>query len=381
MNGITVAILALSIGIVLSCGNEPDAVGADNHAYEARNGISLDTLSKWKLYAESSDNGLWEGDSAHNLLLDRVAILGDEEDLTPPFFNALYLHIVGDTLMIADQSTQELVCMRPNGEILWKAGESGEGPGHFHGIGTIASAGDWISVANTGLGRIDFFSTSGVFTTTISIETPEDLIALSDSTLAVLSGTQQGGVIHIIHVDSGHIRSFGEIEEDPEMTLDSRFKDNLRGVFIPPDLLAFVSRYEHRLYIFNIETEEPVFAGVRDLPSEPSKPYRRYNEETGIQSTVMFPSVGGIFRGPEGMINVVVDEYQNDGSLLHGNRYINYAPVTIIDRYDSNGQYLDSYCLPDSGISWVRMLHDDKLVGRQQGTGIVMIYEQFEGGH
>ncbi|MCD4775388.1 MAG: hypothetical protein K8S15_04965 [Candidatus Aegiribacteria sp.] len=381
MNGIPITILVFSIAIVLSCGNEPDTISTGNHEYEVRNGISLDTLLKWKLYAESSDDGLWEGDSAHYILFDRVAILGDEEDSTPPFYNALYLHTMGDTLLIADQATQELVCMRPNGEMLWKAGESGEGPGHFHGIGTIASAGDWIAVANTGLGRIDFFSNSGVFTTTISIETPEDLIALSDSTLAVLSGTQQGGVIHIIHVDSGHIRSFGEIEGDSEMTLDSRFRDNLRGVFIPPDMIAFISRYEHRLHIFNLETEEPIFTGVRDLPSEPAKPYRSFNEETGIQSTVMFPSVGGVFRGPEGMINVVVDEYQNDGSLLHSNRYINYAPVTIIDRYDSNGEYLDSYCLPDSGISWVRMLHDHQLVGRQQGTGMVMIYEQFEEVH
>ncbi len=47
---------------------------------------------------------------------------------TPPFYNALYLHTMGDTLMIADQVTQELVCMRPNGEVLWKkAGKSGEG--------------------------------------------------------------------------------------------------------------------------------------------------------------------------------------------------------------------------------------------------------------
>ena len=66
-------------------------------------------LSKWKLYAESSDDGLWEGDSAHYLLFDRVAILGDEENLTPPFYNARYLHTMGDTLLITDEATQELV--------------------------------------------------------------------------------------------------------------------------------------------------------------------------------------------------------------------------------------------------------------------------------
>lgn len=371
------AVLLFSLVLQISCGDEPSAsVAAVPTEYELSNGVSLDTLSKWKLHAESSDEGLWEGDSTHYLLFDRVSVLGGEEDITPPFYYALYFHVTGDTILLADRSTQELVCMLSSGEILWKAGESGEGPGHFHGIGTIASDSDWISVANTGLGRVDFFSREGVCTHTQSIEKPEDLIKLTDSTLVVLSGTQPGGLVHILHVDSGLVRSFGEIECDSRMTFDFSFKDNLRGVLLSPDLLAVISRYEHRLFIFNLETEELIFDGRRNLPSEPAEPYRDYNKETGMMSTVMFPSIGGVFSGPEGMVNIVVDEYQSDGSLLNSNRYMDYPPLTVIDRYNHDGEYLDSYCLPDSGVSWIRLFPDGKYIGRQQSTGILIIYKQ-----
>ncbi len=373
-------ILVFTITLSIACNSQTDTIVVLNQpGYEEVNGISLDTLSKWKLYAESSDEGLWEGESNHYILLNRVITLGGEEDLTPPFYTALNLYAKGDTILLADKATQELVCMNPEGEVFWKAGEQGEGPGHFHGIGSIASGSNWIAVANTGLNRIDFFTHSGEFITTESIDNPEDLIALSDTTFVVLSGDHQTGILHIFHADSGLTRSFGQIEPDSSMTMGFHFRDNLRGVFIPPDIIAVISRYEHRLYIFNLHTEEPVFAGVRDLPCNPAPPYRNYNEETGHLTTIMFPSISGVFKGPEGMINIVVDEYMSDGSLLHSNRHNNYAPVTVIDRYDLTGAYLDSYCFPDSGIYNARILKDGRFLGAQQGTGKVFLYEQLEG--
>lgn len=102
-------IFVLTIALVPACGNQPDAIAVtDNQEYEAENGISQDTLSKWKLYAESSDEGLWEGDSNHYLLLNRVATPGGEEDITPPFYTAANLYTKGDTLLFADKATQAL---------------------------------------------------------------------------------------------------------------------------------------------------------------------------------------------------------------------------------------------------------------------------------
>jgi len=371
------AFLIIIIALALACGNQPDAITVINlPGYETVNGISPDSLWKWKLYAESSDDGLWEGDLSHYVILNRTASLGGEDDLTPPFYNVLNMHTMGDTIMVADRATQELVCMTPEGDVLWKAGASGEGPGHFHGIGGIVSGGNWLAVGNTGLNRIDIFTKTGEFTEAFSIDTPEDLVAISDTTFAVISGSRDNGVISIVNPASGLIRSFGTIEADSVMTFNMIFTDNLRGTFIPPNIIAVISRYEHKLFIFNLDTEEQVFAGIRNLTSDPARPYRNFNEETGNITTICFPSISSVFKGPEGMINVVVDEYQSDGTLLHGNRNNNYAPVTVIDRYDPTGTYLDSYCIPDSGIYWMRMLDDGRFVGAQQGTGRIFIYEQ-----
>ena len=362
--------------IALSCGNQPERPSAFNiPGYEAANGISPDTLWKWKLYSESSDLGLWEEDPSHYILLNRIVSLGDENDLNPPFYNAVKLHTTNDTVFVADQATQELVCMTTRGEVFWKAGESGEGPGHFHGIGSIVSGNNWLAVANTGLHRIDLFTKAGEFTTTIPIDTPEDLVAISDTSFAVVSGSREHHLITIMHPDSGETRSFGTYQADSTMTYNMNFRDNLRGTFIPPNKIAIISRYEHKLFIYNLDTEEQLYAGIRNLPSNPARPYRNYNQETGNLTTICFPSISGTFTGPEGMINVIVDEYMSDGSLLHSNRNNNYAPVTVIDRYDPTGAYLDSYCIPDSGIYWVRMLADGRITGAQQGTGMVFIYE------
>ncbi len=209
MNSLILIISILVLSMLFSCEEDRDeAQGARSYdEYEQNTGIPLDTLEKWTAYVQSSDEGLWEDDPDHSLILGRVAALGGENDLSPPFYDPLYIHVISDTLLIADQATQELVCMNSSGELFWKAGDIGEGPGHFHGIGTMANAGNLIAVANTGLDRIDIFTCSGEFSRTISIQSPEDLIGVSDSTIIVLSGTEPNGDVHLVNLNTGEFDS------------------------------------------------------------------------------------------------------------------------------------------------------------------------------
>ncbi len=50
------------------------------------------------------------------------------------------------------------------------------------------------------------------------------------------------------------------------------------------------------------------------------------------------------------------------------------ATVTMLDRFSTNGQYLDSYCLPDSEISIVSYNGNGYMVAIQSPTGTIFGY-------
>ena len=91
---------------------------------------------------------------------------------------------------------------------------------------------------------------------------------------------------------------------------------------------------------------------------------------------MFFPIGGNIFLGSEGMLNVVVCNYMEDGSFLSNPDYLDFAPVTAIDRYNWDGDYLDSYCLPDSCINYVSKLSSNKYVAINFAEGILCLFEE-----
>ncbi len=53
--------------------------------------------------------------------------------------------------------------------------------------------------------------------------------------------------------------------------------------------------------------------------------------------------------------------------------------VTAVDRYDWDGSYLDSYCLPDTSINYVAGLPDGRVVARNFAEGIICQLELIHG--
>ncbi|MCK5134005.1 MAG: hypothetical protein KAR40_17885 [Candidatus Sabulitectum sp.] len=67
----------------------------------------------------------------------------------------------------------------------------------------------------------------------------------------------------------------------------------------------------------------------------------------------------------------------DDGSFISDPEYLDFAPVTAVDRYDWDGNYLDSYCLPDSCINFVSSLNNNKLVAMNFAEGVLCLFERY----
>jgi len=338
-----------------------------------------DTVSKWEAFAESSSEGIWEGNSNHDLSFQWIDVYGGEEDIDPAFYTADYFTVSGDSLFISDDPGQRLVCMTLDGTVRWRAGELGEGPGYFLGIGRTAVSDEYIAICNNAACAIDLYSREGQYIRRLSpISSPQDVEFLSDTTLIVFSKSEPGGDCHLMDINTGNIiESFGDGEW--EVVALNRSARDLNGIVsIDGRRVAYISPFEYKLIIYDIETFELIFRGARALPSATHSPSEMIEEADGTRRGLLFPIPGVVFLGPENMVNITIPKYMNDGELLHDEGPYDFAPVTIVDRYNWDGDYLDSYCVPESILTDMFYSLDYGLFARQGGTEVIHRFEVYQ---
>ena len=372
MKLITVAITLIAL---ISCrGVSEEESRTTDSCEEVLVDSTLEVCREWVEYLESSDDGLWERDTEHCLEYRNLGPFVSGDDLEPAVYTPFALCSAGDTIFVTDYGPRKIVAFNSTGEVLWKIGGQGEGPGLFANMSTLAVSNRYLAVLNYALGRIDFFLRDGSYSHSISIALPQDIVTIDDTTFAVGSSSQPGGDIHILNSESGITESFGEAElieyrDIPRMDL-------MRLCYGDNGRLAIFNRYEGLLVIYDMNSEECIYRGSRNYPATPSPP-RVYRSESGEERLLKFPIGGNAFLGPEGMLNVVLCNYMDDGSFISDPEYLDVAPVTAIDRYDWDGNYLDSYCLPDSSISFVAMLPDvGGIVAINYAEGILYYMEK-----
>lgn len=293
-----------------------------------------DTLSQWVSWAESSDDGLWAGEDRVRLIhLDKYT--GDESGI---YFNPSTIAYHDGYIYVADQNQETIICMDASDkQNTWQYGEPGEGPGHFSGIGHIAVSDSSVFVGNMQNGRIEIFSRDGDYQGNLALACPYDMAIISDSLLAVAS-IAEGDLITLINIRSNEkFGSFGEWQTDLETNIMYSNK-NLFVCVLGDSLLAVASFYESNVRIFNIYTEEMVSEFYRTIPFtiEPNDP--------------------GMFR-----IHIVDICAYNDSILCvalapvtHNRMPINQdnidelAEITVYDRYSLDGEYLDSFIIPEN---------------------------------
>jgi hypothetical protein len=320
--------------------------------------VHPDTLDKWATWAMRTDDGLWEYNPEHSVNLELVSTYGGEDLLNPPFYKVNWMHITGDTLFVSDQAQETLVCMGLDGSFYWSYGEEGEGPGHFCYIGGIDTGSGWVAVCNTYGDRVEILNRSGERISLITVSNPQDVIALSDSTIAVLSKAEHGGNVQVYQLPDSLLYSFGR----PEWTHSGiRANSDLAGMLVG-DTLIVTSRFCNQIFFFYLEDRTVSDNFAREYPTE-------YETTRG---GVAWSVMGQPFLGIDSTICVELSSFSADAEFKVTNiPFEEWAPVTIIDRYDYTGNYLDSFCIPVRGGSHCIYTDDDELFVRQYSTSTI----------
>ena len=352
----------------VECRILPDSLGS----------VPIDTISKWNEFATSSVYP--DIDPLLNQpVIELVnSIGGDIESLeVPVFFLPGYIAHSGDTLFVADISTEELISVNTSGELLWKTGAPGEGPGLFSGIGRLEVHNGEVYVCNNGNSRVDIFSMDGVYRHTISIIRPQDIISVNDSLIVILTRAETGGDCHLFSTKSdSFVHSFGA-GNWAEIMQTSSSAGGLYGEMLSDSLLVYGAQDQSECYINNVYTGIKKAELSRIMPADPFKPETMEND--GRTLSLWVPITGDLFISNDGTINVVFPTYMHDGTFMHPlEQDRNFAPVTIIDKYSHEGEYLYSWSLPDSLFGEVEMLDDGSILTRQLATATVFIYQTID---
>ncbi|MCK4807544.1 MAG: hypothetical protein KAT09_07845 [Candidatus Aegiribacteria sp.] len=339
-------ITGVSISIFLSvmsfaCGKNP---APETETLETETAVEQpDTLAQWVSWAEESGEGFWE-DGSHRFQLSEAEVYGGQE--MPPFYNVEGFSFRGDTMYISDPADQALVAVSlTTGERLWKVGEPGEGPGHFNGIGEVAAGSSRIAVCDMSNNRISLLSHSGEFITDISIQCPFDVTWKGDTLFALSLAEEKP--LNMYDISGEFIAACGELPE--EIKYLSYANRHLHGVMARDGSVLVISRF-----LSGIWKIDPV-TGSTELFSETVFPQGEMVND--LQSGGFMVLCRDIFIGPDGMVNVILPMFTEEGGRLSDGG--EPQMTTVIHRYSKDGEYLDSWAL--NGTVGIALMHGGQL--------------------
>lgn len=313
----------------------------------------------------SSDNALWE-DSIH-----RKLFIGDGESVLPlndalaenmVFVKTFSMH--DDQILIYDAYQHQIAMLSLSGDMDWVYGNQGEGPEHYSGSieGVLNRHG--LTIRDSSLSKLDLVGLDGQLRTSLVISGVQTGIALSDGRLCAISSWDSANGIVSIYGAAGEITaSFGDDQEMYEMPSMPYYR--FCALNESEDLIAFAS-YKHTYICIADISQKTVGFFSRDYPFR-NPTFDEVATETGTAGIRVYPNINSVFVGPDGMINIQILIPNLDGEFASA--LVNYdRDYTVVDRFNWNGQYLDTYLIPmprigsltySEGFFYARSYDDD----------------------
>ena len=351
-------ILVCTVG--LSCRSDVDS---DVSPYEE--------LIEWREWLEASSPPEVETDMPFYIPSDTIL---SPEMCNYEFFMIESFVIDEDRIFFSDGKTSTLLAYSIDGELLWKIGGKGEGPGLFSGIGEIACNGDTLAVCNHGVGRIDYFDCdTGDWISSISIYWPYDLCFLPNGNLVVLSLLEYK-MITIFSPSGEKLSSYGSWDAPGEEMLHAAFSTgnrNLHSTLISDSILAVNAYFFNWCQVYNLNSGELITSFRRELPY-PEK-------ETEFRNGVVY---GKIYTNDiacfDDFIAVMNRPIEGSGSQNIPSRYdgIPYYKIdfSMVDVYSTEGEYTGSFAFPRNVGHF--LWHDGVLYGATDETGELIRYDE-----
>ncbi len=355
---ITLLLFILLCTIGLSCRSD---VNSDAGIYEE--------LIEWREWLEASSPPEVETDMPFYIPSDTIL---SPEKCNYEYFMIESFVIDKDRIFFSDGKTSTLLAYTIDGELLWKIGGKGEGPGLFSGIGEIACKGDTLAVCNHGVGRIDYFDcNTGDWISSISIYWPYDLCFLPDGKLVVLS-LMESNLITVFASSGERLSSFGSWNAPGEEVFYSIFSAsnrNMRSTLIGDSILAVNSYFYNWCQLYNLNSGELITSFKRKLPF----PEMEFEINNG---------------GVVGKIHAIdIASFGDKIAILHRppeeswkmpSRYdeVPYYEVdfAMVDIWNIDGEYTGSFAFP-RGVGRI-LWHDGILYGATDGTGELIRFDE-----
>ncbi|PIE51791.1 hypothetical protein CSA37_00525 [Candidatus Fermentibacteria bacterium] len=316
-------LLIVAAALILAC--------ADNNGRVSDSGN--DSLSEWKAWAESSEPGVFS--AGHSVTTELVRNYGQEE--SGIFYSPVAIDEKYGRLLVADDMNQRVLCFdSENGELLWSAGEAGEGPGHFSSIGDVAQSDSCVFAGSKYNNRVEIYSICGEYQGSIQAVHPFGLEVIGDSILVVTSLVED----HIVNLYSIETRekisSFGSMEAE---YLWKRSPDNntLTVTVVSDSIIVLAVETEAGFQTWNIFTEEMTEIEERRLPFE-------IPENT---LTASYFHACDVTTMEDSLICVLLTSMTTDKEPLVDRAGLNrLANIAVVDRYLLSGEYAASFVLP-----------------------------------
>lgn len=327
----------------------------------------VDMLS-WHEWANSGEAGVWCDQVENGNMYTLVATIAEEEISEPIVFNAGKLACQGVAMLITDVAQQCLICIDQNENILWRYGELGEGPSSFLRISDVVVFGEYIAVSDIQLGRVDVLTKSGECIVSLYMQYLQSTISHTDTSIVLMSGyhdldnileyNYNGELLNAITISTWENEDFAY----------------LKGISSESgDIAVFTSMGDEFAIIENDWTGYDEFQ-LRDFPIEyPSIEYG--NTEQGQNAARAVPFIGNVFIGEYGMINVRLMPITEDKQFWDFDDAV-MAPVTVIERYSWEGEYLNSYIIPMKRCKYATCTNNGRIIAIDRDTAYIQVYER-----
>ena len=295
--------------------------------------------AKWKEWAESVSDGIWEDDPSREVKLSCLYYLGDQEEDTLVYL-PIDIALAGDTVFASDYASQEVVCFALSDSLIWKRGGAGEGLGLFSSIGNIDVGDHYVAVCNRGAGRVDLLDRyTGDWKRSISILWPYDVSIIGDT--IVVASVAAPSPISLFSISTGELLAeMGEDfwENDSTFGELSLFGNANLTISCTDSLVLMVSYFQKSGALYEIASGDMIARVEHDTPL--TRPTQSSNV-SGVISLPVYNVDCSIFGGTVYIVNGAYGPEGTPPSEEDG-----YANITVLDRYDLSGRYLDSVVLP-----------------------------------